>query len=256
MILTIDIGNTAIKAGIFSGNSLLFSESFVTFADFRSFIRNKQFSVAAISSVANSKLEEIDNYLRTRKDILSFLVSVDSPFSFSINYRTPHTLGIDRLCCLEGALCLERQKKQREVSNALIAIDCGTATTVNVYSPKKEFIGGMIAPGITMMAKALSANTEQLPMVEAGDTLLHFGDSTVSSIQAGIIHSTAGLIKQAAAFAMKEFGELSLYLTGGNAGKIVQYLDTPTTYVPFLNMYGIKSVYQRSLLNEGSCFLD
>lgn len=256
MILTVDIGNTAIKAGIFSGNSLLFSDSFATFADFRTFIRNKQFSAAAIASVANSKLDEIENYLRTRKDILSFLVSVESPFSFSINYKTPHTLGIDRLCCLEGALCLERQKLQKEITSALIAIDCGTATTVNVYSPERAFIGGMIAPGIMLMANTLHKNTEQLPLIEAGDSISDFGDSTVTSIQSGIVFATVGMIKMAMSIAMKQFGSASLYITGGNAGKIVQYLDVPHTYVPFLNMFGIKSVYQRSLMNEGACFLD
>lgn len=256
MILAVDIGNTAIKAGIFSGNALLFSDSFASFADFRTFIRNKQFSVAAISSVANSKLDEIDNYLRTRKDILSFLVSVDSPFSFSIHYKTPHTLGIDRLCCLEGALCLERQKRQTEITTALIAIDCGTATTVNVYSPEKAFVGGMITPGLTMMAQSLNTNTEQLPLVDPGETLSDFGDSTVASIQSGIVNSTLGLIRQAVDIAEKRYGEVSLYITGGNASKIVQYIDAPSTYVPYLNMYGIKSVYQRSLLLEGTCFLD
>lgn len=74
-------------------------------------------------------------------------------------YRNPQQLGCDRFAAMLGAASLE-------AARPLLVVNCGTATTIDAINREQEFIGGMIAPGLVMMAQALARNTAQLPQIQ------------------------------------------------------------------------------------------
>jgi type III pantothenate kinase len=108
-------------------------------------------------------------------------------------YRNPAQLGCDRFAAAIGARALEPGR-------ALIVATCGTATTVDAVSADGVFIGGMILPGLGLMASSLARDTAQLPKVEPGAVPPPlFGDNTGDAIISGCLSAQAGAIERAMA---------------------------------------------------------
>lgn len=106
-------------------------------------------------------------------------------------YRNPSQLGCDRFAAALGARALAPGK-------ALIVATCGTATTIDAVSTAGDFLGGMILPGLGLMAAALARNTAQLPQIEAGRSLpAAFADNTDDAILSGCLAAQAGAIERA-----------------------------------------------------------
>ncbi len=80
--------------------------------------------------------------------------------------------------------------------NNLIVVDFGTATTFCVISKNKEYLGGIILPGIRMSMEALDKHTAKLPRVEIKETKNVYGKTTVESIQAGLYHGQIAIVKE------------------------------------------------------------
>ncbi len=237
MFLAVDIGNTSIKIGKFLNSILSEFYSFPDVVETINFLKNNSFNEIAIASVVNKKLETINNFLINR-NISPYIISINSKYKFQIKYDTPDSLGIDRLCGLEGALKLSLNKN----FDFLITIDCGTATTINVIDDK-TFIGGLISPGLKTMTSSLHNNTAQLPEINLDSYNKIIGTSTMTAIASGVINSTLGMIEKV----LKELnGDILLYLTGGNAKIITKLLKVNFEYIPELTLIGINSVYQNS----------
>ena len=165
--------------------------------------------------------------------------------NLTIDYKTPETLGIDRLCSAEGAFLLfknsEKYKNYKEGSY-ILSIDFGTATTINMIDYPGRFIGGLIAPGIDTMFESLKLRTSQLPLLSISNFVSTIGKDTKSSIASGIVTSVIGMIE-------KTINNLSaqnvfVYLTGGNAKKIIPHLNFEFVYEEGLVLYGINALYE------------
>lgn len=248
MILVLDIGNTFIKTGIFDGDKLLFSEKM----DAKSFpsesLKNYPIELCAISSVVPSVTKTITAILKDQFHIDPYIISNSSDFEIKIEYDTPGTLGIDRVCGAEGAYkLLKSNNKHLEPEDVIVTIDFGTATTINLIRYPNIFTGGIIAPGIKMMFEALSRNTSQLPEVNFDEYKSIIGSSTGSAIASGVFNSTTGLIENTRAFLTGKLNSKNIftYITGGNAELIIPRLDFKFTHEPNLVLYGIHSVLQR-----------
>ncbi len=240
MLLACDIGNSRIKAGLFSGNKLIETFSFENAEQLQELYRNKQISGTGISSVVPESSGQLINFLENSSQ-LYHCISKDSRFNLKINYKTPSTLGTDRICSAEGALLLNGDMKDDEI---ILTIDLGTATTVNIVKSANEFIGGVIAPGVTMMGEALHSYTAQLPLAGFSDFDSMIGSSTRSSIASGLINSALGMINRITAYIQKTFspGKISIFMTGGNAEKLFPYIDFEFVYEKHLVLYGIKAI--------------
>ena len=107
-------------------------------------------------------------------------------------YREPGRLGCDRFAAAIGARALAPGQD-------LIVATCGTATTVDAVSADGRFVGGMILPGLALMASSLARNTAQLPQVAPGALPALFGDNTHDAILAGVLSAQAGAIERAVA---------------------------------------------------------
>jgi type III pantothenate kinase len=132
-------------------------------------------------------------------------------------YRNPAQLGSDRFAAAIGARLLSPGK-------ALVVATCGTATTIDGVSADGVFVGGMILPGLGLMASSLSRGTAQLPQVALGAALPQvLADNTADAIVSGCISAQAGAIERAVAAHRAD----ACILSGGAAPCIAPALSVP-----------------------------
>lgn len=130
-----------------------------------------------------------------------------------INYRTPGTLGVDRIAAAIAAADLYPGK-------TVLVADIGTALTTDVVC-RGEFMGGNISPGLMMRTKALHKFTSRLPLVEPAPDVAAFGSDTVTAIQAGAMWGMVWELKGALAVAAEAYGCEGILLTGGGMSDII-----------------------------------
>lgn len=248
MLLAFDIGNTNIKAGLFDGDELIsvkvFSPADNLFPELSAFEINR----VAVSSVVPGLTFKITEIIKERLNLPAFIISAKSRFGVKINYDNPETLGIDRICSAEGAFSIFKKSNDFNTFDSktfLVAIDFGTATTINIVGFPGIFMGGIIAPGIKTMMSSLKSNTAQLPEIDFESYKGFIGRDTKSSIASGIINSTTGLIEKILSFMKTELNseKTHIFVTGGNAETIFPHLNFQYHYEKGLVLKGIKSVY-------------
>lgn len=151
-------------------------------------------------------------------------------------YRTPESAGLDRLANASAAWA--RAKR------ACVAVDLGTAITLDVVNGRGEFVGGLIAPGLGLQAKSLRQHTALLPEVRPRRVGRALGRTTPDAIAAGISLGVEGLIRTALAGIARELGARPrVFGTGGDAAHFRDLFDA---VVPDLALEGIAVSYVRS----------
>ena len=177
MKLAIDIGNTSTRLALFEGKDVFATSNIneCILKSIQEFVANKEISATIISSVKeiNSEILSISDYYK------GFILSENLTVPIKNNYKTPNTLGKDRLAALVGAYSVYPKKD-------IIVFDAGTCLTIDFLSAKGEYIGGRISPGIEMRYKALHTFTDKLPLVKKEKTTPIIGDDTTSSISSGV----------------------------------------------------------------------
>lgn len=144
-------------------------------------------------------------------------------------YRNPAQLGSDRFAAAIGAHALAPGK-------AVVVATCGTATTVDAVGADGTFIGGMILPGLALMASSLARNTAQLPQAAPGAALPPlFADNTNDAIVSGCLSAQAGAIERAVA----AHQAAECILSGGAAPWIASALDIPHRLVDNMVLVGL-----------------
>ena len=245
MILALDIGNTNIKTGYFIKNEL---DDFVIFRNpdelFES-LKHYDFNEAAISYVVPALTERVKQFLKEELKITPYIISKDSLFNLKLDYQTPETLGIDRICSAEAAFNIFNIDKEINKETYLLTIDFGTATTINITVPPCNFIGGLIAPGINTMFNSLNSKTAQLPGLNFSDYKSLIGKDTNSSIASGIITTTVGMIEKTINHLKEKYGakDIKCFITGGNVKQVQQFLPEDFIYDEALVLKGVISVY-------------
>ncbi|MDA3928028.1 MAG: type III pantothenate kinase, partial [Prolixibacteraceae bacterium] len=191
MNLIIDIGNTRTKVAIFKKEKLLKSYPTDTFNSDDLFQLKKEYpkiKSAIVSSVKNNSNEIIT----LLKEQIDFVLKLNHKTILPIEnlYRTPKTLGKDRIAAAVGANKLYPNKN-------LLVIDAGTAITYDFVNNKNQYLGGFITPGLNMRLKALNEYTDKLPLIQAGypdDTVE--GNKRIISIKGGIQFGLEGEIRR------------------------------------------------------------
>ena len=143
-------------------------------------------------------------------------------------YREPARLGCDRFAAAIGARALAPDQD-------LIVATCGTATTVDAVRADGCFLGGMILPGLALMAASLARNTAQLPQVDAGALPPLFGDNTQDAILSGLLSAQAGAIERAVA----GLGGAACIVSGGAAPHIAPALKVAHQVVDNIVLVGL-----------------
>lgn len=245
MILALDIGNTSIKAGYFLKSELNDVLLFRNPDELFNSIKHYEFNEAVISSVVPVLTERIKHFLNEKLEITPFIISKDSLFNLKLDYKTPETLGIDRICSAEAAFNIFDSGKDLSEGTFLLTIDFGTATTINITAPPCNFIGGLIAPGLITMFDSLNNKTAQLPGLNFSDYRSLIGKDTNSSIASGIITTTIGMIEKTINHLKEKYGAkvIKCFITGGNAKHVQQFLPEDFIFDEALVLKGVISVY-------------
>lgn len=208
--LVIDIGNTFTKIAVFRHDVLLYAEHYsaVEAGTLLNLIDQYQVNRAIISSV-KKEIEDWRSVLEEKVDLKYF--NVEMTAGIHNQYRTPQTLGIDRLAAVIGANRLYPGKGN-------LVIDAGTAITYDWIDANANYFGGSISPGLNMRYKALNYYTGGLPLISADQQFdSNYGHDTTSAIQSGvqngIKYEISGFIKSY----QKMEPELNIILTGGDS---------------------------------------
>jgi type III pantothenate kinase len=246
MILAVDIGNSAIKFGLFEGERLTSRFSIPTKRDaaaddIRSAVGDRLNSGAAaaiVCSVLPDIGKTMTEFLRevTSSDPLFVTNSFD--FGLKINYEPLESLGTDRLVNAFAAV--------EKYGAPCIVCSCGTATTIDVVTSDREFSGGVIAPGMDAMAEALHFKAPRLPEIKISKPEGIFGHSTEASIRSGIYHGYVAMVEGLITRLRNESGVLRVVGTGGNAAMFETELAGIMTVDLDLTMTGLELLSRRA----------
>jgi type III pantothenate kinase len=244
MLLTCDIGNTNIKAGIFVEDKLIEFHFFKEISQIVELISKNKFKDIVVSSVVPSRTKQLIDSLNELK-LSPIIINKDSSFNLDIDYDSPDTLGIDRICSAEGAFYLFCKQREFKKEYLLLTIDLGTATTINIVKYPGVFAGGIIAPGTDLMFKSLKMDTAQLPQASLSDYKEIIGKSTNESIASGVLHSAAGLLERSIKLIQDNTNseKVFIYITGGNFKNVEKLLKFSYIYEKGLVLYGIMAIY-------------
>ena len=241
-ILTIDQGNTAAKAVVFDGDTVVETLRFDSFGVEQAaalLARTDPYGVA-YCAVGHMDARLAESLARMAPRVM--ICSSRTPVPMRIDYATPHTLGIDRVCAALGACTLYPEE-------TMLVADAGTALTLDIAAPGPSFLGGTISAGAAMRLRALNAYTHRLPLVEptpSPEADPQFGTDTASALRIGALRGAAAEIADAARRARRAFGATRLLLTGGEATALYPYIDSPELTPesqPNLVALGLKSIF-------------
>ena len=206
MNFIIDQGNTFSKLAVFEKDKLLFSETVkeINHEIINKFISDKPIKRAIISSVR----ECLDENMLKKYNLIR--LTHLTPLPLQIKYKTPETLGVDRIAASVGAHIGCRNTN-------LLIIDIGTCVTFDFVNSKNEYLGGAIAPGFEMRFKALNYFTGKLPLVVFDKKQLKLiGDTTDSSIISGVYNGMKNEIEGVINNYMAQYEALKIVVTGGD----------------------------------------
>ena len=248
MMLCIDVGNSHIYGGVFSGEEIRLrfrQTSKVSTSDelgifLKSVLRENQCSPEAIKQIAIcSVVPQIDYSLRAAClkyfSVEPFMLQAGVKTGLNIKYRNPVEVGADRIANAIAATHLFSNKN-------IIVIDFGTATTFCVINAQKVYFGGAILPGVRLSVDALTTKTAKLPAVEIIKTDQVVGRSTIESIQAGVFYGALGACRELISRIKEESfaGQEVLVLATGGFASLFDKQGIYDHLVPDLVLQGIR----------------
>jgi type III pantothenate kinase len=238
MNLVIDVGNTAIKVGVFKDKSLLFSDTYPT-SNLNELLKNLQnFTIkAAILSAVSAVNPQLLSYLNSLNSF--FRLDANTPLPIKNNYKTPETLGADRLSNAVGAATLHPSKP-------VLVVDAGTCLKFDFVHPTDGYLGGSIAPGLWMRYKSLNHYTAALPLLDPIHDADLIGNNTQNSIHSGILNGMTAEINGMIAQYLNNFPDLVVVITGGDHLYFLNRLKTHIFAAPNLTLIGLEVILRNS----------
>ena len=248
MILCLDIGNSQIFGGVFDENQLKCCFRHNTTKNYtsdeigiflKSVLRENAIDPTHIEQIAIcSVVPHLDYSTRAACEKYFFLepffLQPKSQTNIQLKYVNPLEMGADRVSTAIAATELYPQKN-------LIVVDFGTATTFGILSAKKEFLGGLIMPGIRLCMEALQSNTAKLPMVKIIKPAKFVGTSTTENIQAGLYYGQLSTIKEITTLITTETfkGEKPIIIGTGGFSHLFAEENVFTQIIPTLVLDGL-----------------
>ena len=209
MNLVIDVGNTCAKLVCFDGDNVI--EGIRIDKGEGKLLTEFSKKYPFERGIYGTVVELPDEFLR-RIEALPFpmrkMESGITPVPIINKYRTPKTLGSDRLAAAVAATYLQPSR------NVLI-IDVGTCITYDFVSAAGEYRGGNISPGPTIRFRALNMFTDKLPFVDREGVTPPMGNTTITAIRSGVIRGVKYEIEGYVRRFLEKYPDLYVYLTGG-----------------------------------------
>lgn len=239
MNLTIDIGNTRVKAALFNQNELLEIKHFDTL---NSLVSDTNFIKKAKQTIIGSVVDGLENEIQKLQTITSLQIfTTNTKIPLKNQYQSVSTLGSDRLAASIGAYYLYPDKN-------VLTIDAGTCIKYNFCNEKKEYLGGAISPGISMRFKALHQYTSKLPLIEADFSYTNLiGNTTQNSILSGVLNGAVAEIDGIINQYKQQFPDLICVLTGGDSEYLAKRLKNSIFVHQNLVLKGLNDILNYNL---------
>jgi len=201
-----------------------------------------------LGMVVSSSVPEVTSAIREMAhvwfDVPLVVVEPGIRTGMPILYDNPKDVGADRVANAVGAIDL--------YGGPAIVVDLGTATTFDAISPGGEYLGGAITPGIAISMEALFEHAAALRRVELVEPRSVIGKSTVESIQSGAIYGYTGLVDAMCRRIADELGPSAIIATGGLAGLVTPLSEMIQHHEPWLTLHGLRLVFERNMVHDGS----
>lgn len=254
MLLTIDVGNTNTVLGVFAGKELVQSWRVKTdprntadelWLQYCALAADYEITGLAVCSTVPATLRElrtmINNYFQ---DIRVTIVEPGIKTGVPLLVDNPKEIGADRIVNTLAAHTLYPH-------GSVIVVDFGTSTNLDVVSPKGEFLGGALAPGIEISVDALAARAAQLRKVELVRPPSVIGKNTVEALQSGTIYGFAGqvdgLVNRITTELQESYpGQPTVIATGGLAPLVLGIAETINHHEPNLTLIGLRLIHEKN----------
>lgn len=196
----------------------------------------KSYADAIVSSVVPAATRQLRRWLSPAP----LLVSAALDLGIGIRYPRPREIGADRLANAVGAVEL--------YGAPCIVVDFGTAVTFDIINRDREYVGGVIAPGLAAMTDHLHHRTALLPRIRLQEPRSVIGKSTVGAMQSGAVLGYRGLIKELLTALLREPGMrgAKVVATGGYGALIARKIPRIQHLNPRLTLEGLRFIYVRS----------
>jgi type III pantothenate kinase len=232
--LALDLGNTTSSLFIFDGTRRMGKESIpnLNASSLEKFLEEHSIKASILSTVVDDD-KGIIELLHAKTDFV--MLNSSTPLPIDNLYKTPETLGADRLANAVAASRLYPDK------NVLI-IDAGTCIKYDFINREKQYLGGSISPGFKMRLDAMHQFTDKLPQLEPsfatgiGTTTK---ESMMTGVFRGIVHEMNGFILQ-----YSERNPIEIVMTGGDTRYFAEELNFPIFAEPDLTGIGLNEILQ------------
>lgn len=234
MNLAIDIGNSAVKYGLFKQDRLA-SSGVIKDGDFsklKEIIAANEIEHIIYSTVAEIPAD-LKNVLNDFSDVSAF--DTETPLPLKNMYLTPETLGKDRLANVCGALSLFPGRN-------VLVIDVGTCIKFDIITSDGHYLGGGISPGMRMRFKALNDQTAHLPLILPRLEPQLIGRNTEESILSGVMNGMMAEINDMNWQYRNLYPRLETILTGGDSNFFLNQFKSRIFAAPHLTLLGLNSI--------------
>jgi type III pantothenate kinase len=253
MLLVIDVGNTNTKIGVCDGERVLVSWTLTTRREqtadeygvfTEAILRTRGITPRDIEGVAISNVvppvqQALERMAEQYFGVTALSVEPGVNTTVPLAVESPREVGPDRIVAVVAAVAL--------YGAPLIVVDLGTATRFDCVNAGGEFIGGAIAPGISVAVDALLSRAARLFRVELVRPKEAIGRSTVTNIQSGVVYGYAGLVDGLVERMRAEMGgSAKVIATGGLASLIADVARSIDHVSPDLKLHGLRLIYQRA----------
>ena len=253
MLLAIDVGNTNIVYGLFDGPALAHTfrvqsvrgrtadELAVTLLALLSMhgVSASSIDAAILACVVPSLTEPMVRLVRDAFGRDTTVVGPGLRTGMAILIENPREVGADRIA--DAVAGYERTK------GGVVVVDFGTSTNFDVVTPKGEYLGGVLAPGLQISADALFARAAKLPKVEIAKPPRVVGRNTVHAMQSGIVYGYVALVDGLVDRILAELGyPCAVIATGGLASLIAPLSKTINEVDDKLTLVGLRILYERN----------
>jgi type III pantothenate kinase len=241
MRIVVDIGNSRIKWGRCAANKIDDAVSLpVDETAWRDQLARwgavDEWNVAGVQPTVRDRFAA---WLRERGAKVAVLDAYRQ-LPIEVDVDAPERVGLDRLF---NAIAVAARMEQ---GRAALIVDAGSAVTVDLLDETHAFAGGVILPGLRLMAASLHEHTAQLPLVDLKKMPPVPARNTADAIEAGVLHAVLGGIERVLQFLFSEHTNALVYLTGGDAAFLAPHLAMPHHVEPLLTLDGIRLAAESS----------